>query len=182
MYSLHFFLRKKLRAGELVPEPLFTPNSLVIICYWEKKKSLNIEVWELTNYDQKCMQICQVVISKLQAITDLKFSGDDSPLKNSWDEICAQVQFDSSPFWFAYMELMKSFVKEEVARLPVGMKKEIWLQTEDGIDWECEHEWVIENPPYTDDEVTARIVQEYLLVEAGGFINEEIESYLDYAV
>jgi hypothetical protein len=34
-------------------------------------------------------------------------SGDDSELKTTWDEICAQVQYEHSIFWETYDEIVR---------------------------------------------------------------------------
>ncbi|MBS3948993.1 MAG: hypothetical protein KGZ57_11990 [Dethiobacter sp.] len=41
--------------------------------------------------ESACEIIAKKVIRKLQQLKDM-LSGDDTPLKNVWDEICVQVQ------------------------------------------------------------------------------------------
>ena len=44
-------------------------------------------------------------------------SGDDSGLKNVWEEICVQVQGEESVFWDAYVETIESLLSGSVELL-----------------------------------------------------------------
>jgi DNA-binding SARP family transcriptional activator len=51
--------------------------------------------------DQATRRILRKTIATLQQMTD-RTSGDDSGLKTTWDEICAQVQYEQSIDWDAF--------------------------------------------------------------------------------
>jgi len=49
-------------------------------------------------------------------------SGDDTPLKNIWDEVCVQVQGEESAMWDTYSETIQSLILGEVAGLDTATK------------------------------------------------------------
>ena len=53
------------------------------------------------------IRIAKKTILALQKIENT-LSGDDSGLKNTWDEICVQIQYEESLFWSAYDETVQS--------------------------------------------------------------------------
>ena len=55
-------------------------------------------------------------ISALQKIT-ATLSGDDTELKNAWDEICVQEQHEHSFYWATYDETARSIVRSYIAEL-----------------------------------------------------------------
>lgn len=68
-------------------------------------------------------------------------SGDDSGLRNSWAEICAQAQGEESVFWDAYVNLMHACVLGQLQVLSQRELVALWLQTSDGWDWH----WDVQN-------------------------------------
>lgn len=66
-------------------------------------------------------------------------SGDDSGLRNVWEEICDQVQTQYSVFWAIYEETMEGFLYEYVDALDRRSKLAIWSTTEEGWDWIYDH-------------------------------------------
>jgi hypothetical protein len=60
--------------------------------------------------DEICRRIARRVMRALQGMTGHGLSGDDSGLKNTWDEICVQIQFEQSIFWDAYEYTVTSLV------------------------------------------------------------------------
>jgi len=57
-----------------------------------------------------------------KVVRDLKIlpytlSGDDSGLKNVWEEICFQIQHEYSFFWDAYDETVVKFVENQIYSL-----------------------------------------------------------------
>jgi hypothetical protein len=59
-------------------------------------------------------------------------SGDDTSLKNIWEEISVQVQDQQSVMWDAYMGTIHALILSKVAGLDAANKQTIWLQTEQG--------------------------------------------------
>jgi len=54
--------------------------------------------------EQICRRLTRRMIATLQKMNNGLLSGDDSGLKNAWDEICAQLQFEESFSWDVYDE------------------------------------------------------------------------------
>src|SRR5262249_53262429 len=86
--------------------------------------------------ERQCEHLCRKVILALQKMTDCLLSGDDSLLKNVWDEMCVQVQGQESGFWEAYLNTLEQLISQQVQPLETTIKQAIWLQTEAGFDWE----------------------------------------------
>jgi hypothetical protein len=119
-------------------------------------------------------------------------SGDDSGLRNAWEEICAQVQGEESFFWATYQQFMRDIVLAELEKLPSRDLAAIWLQTDAGWDWhsDFEHEQQMagavsyrghDTPaaPYGLDDIADLIVEEHLLSMAGSYSNKNIRAYLE---
>ncbi len=107
-------------------------------------------------------------------------SGDDSELKTTWDEICAQVQGDESQFWDAYESAMSDALVWDVSQLPIHERQALWLQSPEGEDWDCQDdERKDDEPPVSDDDIVRHLVHDYLLAEAGRWSNPRIRAFLD---
>ncbi len=113
-------------------------------------------------------------------------SGDDTPLKNVWDEVCVQMQQAESLMWDAYILTMKSIVAREVQILETPIKQAIWLQTDDGMQWEDDDEDDDEHKrggtvdcPYNEDEITEYILSDFVLSAAASWTNKRITKYLE---
>ena len=126
-----------------------------------------------------CTQICRKVILALQKMTEGMQSGDDSPLKNIWDEVCAQVQFQKSIFWDLYLDTIRAIIVFEVERLDARRKPAIWLQTREGMDWEIDNDDDQQAPRYCDDDITEHILCDVVLTRAANWSNKRIEKYLE---
>ncbi len=70
---------------------------------------------------------------RLQRMKNL-LSGDDSRLRNTWDEICAQVQGDQSCYGEEYEHTIDSVILSELQKLPAVELRALWLQTDEGED------------------------------------------------
>lgn len=119
-------------------------------------------------------------------------SGDDSGLRNTWEEICAQVQGEESFFWDAYQQFMRDVVLAELEKMSSRDLVAMWLQTDAGWDWHSDLEYqeqmdgtpsyrTHDTPtvPYVLDDIAAFIVQERLLSMAESYSNKNIRAYLE---
>jgi len=116
-------------------------------------------------------------------------SGDDTPLKNIWDEVCVQVQDDYSVMWDAYEDTILGLIEQQVRKLDNEVIGAIWLHTDAGSDWESEiqgkidegeiKEWDQEEVDYNLDEVGQYILQEHVLKSASDWTNKRIDKYID---
>jgi hypothetical protein len=126
---------------------------------------------------RECKRISRKTILALQKMKDGMQSGEDSPLRNAWDEVCVQVQGDESYLWSAYQDTIEGIIQCEVDLLDLPTKKAIWLQTDGYLDWDEEDN--AENVPWTDEDITRHILRVYVLSAAEGWHNRRIERYLD---
>jgi hypothetical protein len=136
--------------------------------------------------------ICEQTIAFLKEIKDT-LSGDDSPLENTWEEICVQVQDEQSFHWAVYLEMMYETVSGKIGHLPRHDLVALWMQTDEGMDWlryrekseEGDHplyqreDLSMSIVPINHEEIAQYIIDQFLLPAAGEFTNMNIEAYLD---
>lgn len=130
--------------------------------------------------DQVCRRLTRRMIATLQKLNNGLLSGEDSGLKNAWDEICAQLQFEQAFSWDVYDETVKGLVASDVEKLLPHEREAIWLQTTAAGDWDCEDESRRQPYPVSNEEVVDYVVNEYIYSEAGNWSNQRIRSYLDH--
>ena len=128
--------------------------------------------------EQAARRITRKVIRELREMTGT-MSGDDSELKTTWDEICAQVQYEESFNWDAYDHTVRAVVGAHIGGLPKHERDALWLQTEAGSDWECEESGDREADPVRDDDIIDWVTREYVYAEAGNWSNARIRAYID---
>ena len=119
-----------------------------------------------------------------KVITDLRrmkhtLSGDDSELKTTWDEICAQVQYEESFHWSGYDETVRTLLSSHIAELPKHEQEAIWLQTDAGSDWDCDEPKDRESHPVFDSDIVDYLVREYIYERAGQWSNARIRAFID---
>ena len=102
-------------------------------------------------------RVTRRVICQLRKITT-RLSGDDSPLRDAWDEICVQVQGQESVFWSAYLDTIDMTITAFVKDLPQHELAALWLETDRGFDWLFDQDW---------DDEGAEIVRAAALVQRG---------------
>lgn len=124
-----------------------------------------------------CDRITRRVVTSLQRMQDL-LSGDDTGLRNTWDEICVQVQGEYSYSWDAYEETVRSLVETRVEELSDFEREAIWLQTPDGQDWDFDAEEPDSNPVVTED-IVEYLMSQYIFAKAADWSKVRIRQYLD---
>jgi hypothetical protein len=130
--------------------------------------------------ERECKRICRKVILLLQKMTEGLHSGDDSPLRNIWDEVCVQVQFQESVYWDVYLDTIRTIISPAVEALDVSSKQAIWLQTSGGMDWEAETEDENDHqqvPSCSVADITEYILNDFVLARAVNWTNQRIERY-----
>ncbi len=125
---------------------------------------------EIANVE--CERISRKVILALQKMTDCLMAGSDSGLKNVWDEICVQVQEEYSYHWDSYVETVEGLAEAEVGKLSKSIQEAIWLQTDDGFDFE---EGEIS---FLHSDFARYIADEYIFSKAGDWSNCRIHHYI----
>jgi len=117
------------------------------------------------------------VIRGLQRLRNTPMLGGDSVLKNTWDEICVQVQYEESLCWDAYNDIARTFIDGALHRLSPQELHAIWLQTEAGFNWFGEHDLDAEIP-FCRDDVVEHVLRA-LHNHAANWSNERIRVYLE---
>lgn len=130
-----------------------------------------------------CKRLSRKVIRSLTKMTDWMQSGDDTPLKNIWDEVCVQVQGEQSVMWDAYLDTIQSLILGEVVALDVATQQAIWLQTDEGTDWSVDNEDQ-DGPevPIVCEDIAKYILDGFVLSAAADWTNKRIEKYLEREV
>ena len=128
--------------------------------------------------DQICRRLTRRVIATLQKLNNGLLSGEDSGLENTWDEICAQLQFEAAFTWEAYDQTVKGLPESAVEILPPHEREAIWLQTPAAAHWDCEDE-SLQSYPVLNEEIVEYLVNEYIYSEASKWSNRRIRTYLE---
>ena len=159
--------------------------------------------------EKACEQVAGKVIKSLRDEKKGLQSGDDSGLINIWDEICVQLQREQSEMWDLYQDMITGSVEAELGKLDSSIVESIWLQTDNGGDWDIENQsnekaniighndnnefYFIDIAPrekfvdnvipdsveYSTEDVANYIVDNYILRKAADFTNKRIQKYLD---
>ncbi len=123
-------------------------------------------------------RITRKVIADLQRMK-IVLSGDDSELKTTWDELCAQVQYEESFHWDVYDETVRATIGGLVDELPKHEREALWLQTDAGHDWDCEEPQDRERYPVCNDDIVDYLAHEYVYREAGRWSNKHIRAFIE---
>jgi hypothetical protein len=122
-------------------------------------------------------KISNQVIRELRKMKDYMLSGDVSPLENTWDEICVQVQHQHSIHWELYLDMILDLTKEKLENFDKKLLMAVWLQTDEGINW-IESEEDKDIITYCSYNITEYML-EYVLNKAADYSNKRIQEYLD---
>ena len=131
-----------------------------------------IEVAELAG-----TKVARNVIESLQRL-DATLSGDDSELETVWDEICVQVQFEQSVYWDTYQIITTDFIENEISKLPDIEQAALWLQTENGENWNNSDESDRDDGFDYDSDLKEYVAERYVYSQAADWENDAIEQYL----
>ena len=131
--------------------------------------------------ERECKKLTRRVIRHLQKMTDCLQSGDDSPLANTWDEFCVQVQGQESIFWETFLDTIAHVIIGHVKKRDIETKQAIWLQTQNGMEWESKAE-DHEKIPWSEDDIAEYVLHDYVLAAAANWTNARIEKYKDQGI
>lgn len=142
-----------------------------------------------------CNKISKRVVRELQKMTEDLLAGDDSGLKNIWDEVCVQIRHQYSIYWDFYVTQIESIISDELEKLDSITKRAIWLQTDQGKEWAEEEEEYqnylkdqdfreycsrrLINPDTNDYDIVDFIMSSFVLSAAANWTNKRIGIYLD---
>lgn len=127
--------------------------------------------------DNACEKISRKIVLRLQKMTEEMQSGEDTPLKNLWDEVCVQVQGEESWMWDLYLLMINRYIADEVNKLSDILKQAIWIQTEEGLDWEWENKDE-KTVDYFEKDIIRYIFDKFIITKAADWTNKRIEEYL----
>ena len=88
-----------------------------------------------------------------------------------------QVQYERSFAWDAYEETIRATIRHDIESLPLHEAQAIWLQTDQGIDWDGDDEGNRQSP-VCDDDIEDYLLREFVLAKAGSWSNARIREYL----
>jgi len=125
-----------------------------------------------------CKRIARQTRMALTNIADCRLSGDDSPLANTWEEICVQCQSENSYAWSAYEETIRVCVMGFVQKLKRFEIEAIYLQTENACDLTNE-DVERKHLPVNESSVVDYIIQQHIYPLADGWSNKRIRKFID---
>lgn len=129
--------------------------------------------------DATAKRISRAAIASLQRLPGVW--GQESGPKSTWDEICVQIQFEESAAWDVYDETVKSLIGGMIEDLPTHELEALWLQTDEGSDWDCEDPYDRDDYPVYRGDVVHYLVTAHIYTTAGRWSNPRIRAYLDRA-
>ena len=103
---------------------------------------------------------------------------ENSGLRNTWDEICVQQQWEQSFSWRAYQMTIEADLEWRLEGLQPYELDALWLLTREGDDWDCELENERETYPVVRDHVQ-NYLRDEVLTRALNWSNERISRYLE---
>jgi hypothetical protein len=123
-------------------------------------------------------EIAAKAILDLQQITDLGL-GDGTGLTNVWEEICVQRQGDESEVWEVYEETVRACLAGHAALLSEAERRLLWLETDQGFEWQCgdDSEQELE-PPISNEGIIEYAAKCCVYLRADEFSNDRITAFL----
>jgi hypothetical protein len=109
----------------------------------------------------------------------VKLTGDDSELATTWDEICAQVQFERFISWDIYDETVRTIVAGYITELSQHEKVALWLQTDAALDCVSEDGRHQAPSPICEDNIIDYLKEKYVYQEANRWSNRRIRAYIE---
>lgn len=122
-------------------------------------------------------QITERVIRHLKHMKDKSMlqSGDDSGLKNVWEEYCVQVQEGESFFWESYQQVISQSIILELNKQPQPIKRVISYIG--GLDMFMVNDEDQEDQLVYCEETAIKGVLDEILNRASNYTNTRIEHY-----
>lgn len=124
-------------------------------------------------------RIARSVIRHLCGMRGSLLSGDDTPLRNMWDEICVQKQLGESVYWSAYRHELVVCIAAAVEKLRSFEQDALWLLTPEGDNWIWEDHQVQDNAPVCHDDIVGYL-ERRILSMADDWTNARIERYRQF--
>ena len=104
---------------------------------------------------------------------ELLTSGNDSGLKNVWEEVCVQVQGEQSYYWDAYLVTINNFILDELSKQTAPVINLLnYVGSFDLYDGKDEDFEFL-------NEYGVQEISKKLLLEAEFYTNDRISAFLD---
>jgi len=111
-----------------------------------------------------------------------ELSGDDTPLKNVWEEVCVQVHGDESVLWEVYKDTIMTDLTAKIEQLKRYKQVALWLQTDQGSKWRFDQEYEgsssDESPPVVIDDIAEYLWAQYIWQRADTYSNSRTREWL----
>jgi hypothetical protein len=109
--------------------------------------------------------------------------GDDSRLRNVWEELCVQLQSEEGFGFAAYEETVRAIIEGCVQELPRYVVTALWLRTRAADDWRDRDGYTRfdqdRHLPICDDDVVQYVLAEYVYPLGNDWSNARIRDFLD---
>lgn len=118
---------------------------------------------------------------------DCLLLGDDSGLKNAWDEICVDLQGEWTVFHSVFLSFIEQYTSDILFNALTELEKTIlWTQTREFEDWlkeieENSNETVQYSIDFFNtryDDAVKELISDAILTEAMDYTNSRVEKYL----
>lgn len=150
----------------------------------EQKRASNVAI-KLS--DKSCKKIASKTIRWMRGFDTQLLEIDG--LKNSWDDVCYQIQKEKSFYWSHYDDMVASNILSLLAEQEDYEVNSIWLQTND-VDYQLSELWsdgmIIDNQYkaiylscYIHD-IARYITGEYIYKQAEDWRNDRLRQFLGY--
>jgi hypothetical protein len=105
-------------------------------------------------------------------------SGEDSGLRNAWEEIVVEVRHEHSIDWWAYKETVEGAVRRRFVQLSPPERQAMWLATPRGEGWLFGRDDEADDDLPHDDEDVVEHLCSLVYSAADEFSNARVEQYL----
>jgi hypothetical protein len=124
--------------------------------------------------------VCKAITALESMTGNLLLSGDDSMLRNTWEEVCVQVQGEESFYWDTYLNVIDDLLTGFVRELSQQDLLALWSMTEAGGFWldDVESGEVDGNEPPVAIEEIIDYLKTDLVSKAADFENSSTRRYL----
>lgn len=117
--------------------------------------------------------LCRKAVRQIQRLPkEAMLSGDDTILKNVWDEVCVQVQYEEFNGWPFVEEMLRLTCTWLIEESPPHIQRILFyaacLENEIEFDYECDF-----------TEFASEILYDKVIEAASKYTNKRIELYLE---
>lgn len=124
-------------------------------------------------------KICEKVIRILKQLKgDSLLEASDHGLKNTWEEICVQLQYEESMFWDAYDETVEQTINFIFKKVDAEILKFLSIMNDDEFHITEKDSFMYGNYAYSLDSA-CNVVKQEVYNQARIYTTNNIKRYLD---